>query len=541
MGQLYYPEWKKVRNPIKFRTTSLGSELSKACILITGFLLFWVNTGFAQMPLLDKTITIPRQNTTVYNALNLISQKADCLFIYDSKTVESDKRVKLQADNQTLKQVLDNLLVNPALSYKVIGKHILIYKAKEGNHKDVLPDIHVPIPAKDTLKNTVIRGYIFDNETKTAIPFATIGIEEENIGTITNSDGYFTLKIPASLAGTSLVVSHMGYMSQRIPVQLLNEHQVDFYLDRRIISIQEVIIRYIDPNAIVAKALEQRKVNNAVEPVYLTTFYREGVQKNNKYISYSEAVFKVFKSSYTLSEHSDQVKMLKSRKIQDENPRDTVFLKLKAGVLSSLQLDIVKCVPGFLDLSPPTEYNYTYSDLVSYNAKDAYAITFTQKENLKKALYTGTLYIDKENFAILGADFEINQDYLDIAADELVLKKSRRLIVKLEKINYSVSYMPFNGRYYLQHARCDIQLKTRLRNRLSSDNFHTFLELATCNIDTLNVERFPRQEVMKPNVVFSDQPYSLPDDFWGDFNVIVPEAKLTEALLKIMVKIEEIK
>jgi hypothetical protein len=46
---------------------------------------------------------------------------------------------------------------------------------------------------------------------------------------------------------------------------------------------------------------------------------------------------------------------------------------------------------------------------------------------------------------------------------------------------------------------------------------------------------------MKPNVVFSDQPYSLPDDFWGDFNVIVPEAKLTEALLKIMVKIEEIK
>ena len=71
---------------------------------------------------------------------------------------------------------------------------------------------------------------------------------EENIGTITNNDGFFTLKIPASLIGTSLVVSHLGYMSQRIPVQLLNEQQVDFYLDRRIISIQEVIIRYIDPN-----------------------------------------------------------------------------------------------------------------------------------------------------------------------------------------------------------------------------------------------------------------------------------------------------
>jgi hypothetical protein len=541
MGLLYYPEIKKVRSQIKFRAFGPRPLLSKACILIAGFLLFLAYTGFAQMPLLDKAITIPKQNTTIYNALNLISQKADCLFIYDSKTIESDKHVKLQAENQPLKKVLDNLLANPSLSYKIIGKHILIYKAIEESKETILPDIQAIIPVNDTAKNKLIKGYVFDNETKTILPFATIGIEEENIGTVTNTDGYFTLKIPASLSGTSLVVSHMGYMSQRIPVQLLHEQQVDFYMDRRIISIQEVIIRYIDPNAIVAKALEQRKVNNAVEPVYLTTFYREGVQKNQKYISYSEAVFKVFKSDYTLSEHSDQVKMLKSRKIQDDNPRDTVFLKLKAGVLSALQLDIVKCVPGFLDLTPPSEYNYTYSDMVSYNAKDAYVITFVQKEDLRKALYAGTIYIEKESFAILGADFEINKDYLDIAADELVLKKSRRLIVKLEKINYSVSYMPFNGRYYLQHARCDIHLKTRLRNRLTSDNFHTFLELATCSIDTNNVERFPRQEVMKPNVVFSDQPYSMPDDFWGEFNVIVPEEKLTEALLKIIGKIEEIK
>ena len=541
MGQLYYPKIKKVQSQINFCVYSPMPQLSKACILITGFLLFGVNIIFAQVSLLDKLITIPKQNTTVYGALNLISQKADCLFIYDSKTVESDKRVKLHADNQPLKKVLDNLLANPSLSYKVIGKHILIYKMNKDTHNDVLPGIHIPIPVTDTLKNTVIRGYIFDNENKSVLPYATIGIEEENIGTIANTEGYFTLKIPASLAGTSLVVSHMGYMSQRVPVQLLNEQQVDFYMNRRIISIQEVIIRYIDPNAIVAKALDQRIINNAVEPVYLTTFYREGVQKNKKYISYSEAVFKVFKSSYTLSEHSDQVKMLKSRKIQDDNLRDTVFLKLKAGVLSALQLDIAKCIPGFLDLTTPAEYNYTYSDLVSYNAKDAYAITFVQKEDLQKALYAGTIYIEKESFAILGADFEINKDYIDIAADELVLKKSRRLIVKLEKINYSVSYMPFNGKYYLKHARCDIQLKTRLRNRLSSDNFNTFLELATCNIDTNNVERFPRQEVMKPNVVFSDHAFSTTDDFWGDFNVIVPEAKLTEALLKIMGMIEEIK
>jgi hypothetical protein len=229
--------------------------------------------------------------------------------------------------------------------------------------------------------------------------------------------------------------------------------------------------------------------------------------------------------------------LLKSRKIQAPDISDTVFLKLKAGVQSALQLDIASSVPGFLDLAPPVEYTYGYSNLVSYDARDAYAVTFVQNAGLRKALYSGTLYIEKESFAILGASFEINPDFLDLAAEELVLKKSHRLIVKLRKINYSVSYMPFNGRYYLSHARCDIEVTTRLRHHISTDNFKTFLELATCYIDTSSVVKFPKQEEMKPGVVFQDQPYITDDSFWGDFNTITPETKLSEALKGIMVKL----
>ena len=210
--------------------------------------------------------------------------------------------------------MLDNILSDPRLDYKVLGKHILIYRTD----KNTTPEnkIQAGIPVIDTIKTLVIKGHIYDKENRVAIPYATIGITEENIGTVTNSDGFFTLKIPASLTGTSLFVSHLGYMSQSIPVQLKDRQQVDFYLDRRVISIQEVIIRYIDPDLIIEKAIDQRKVNYAPAPAYLTTFYREGVRKNNKYISYSEAVFKIYKAPYTAGEHSDQVKLLKSRKVR---------------------------------------------------------------------------------------------------------------------------------------------------------------------------------------------------------------------------------
>ena len=538
MGLLYYLKSREAQNRTESCRSGFGHSLCLACVFSLTALLIQVNAAFTQVPLLEKPISIPKQNTTLYEALNLISRKADCLFIYESETIESDKKVKLHADNQPLVKVLDKLLANPDLQYKVLGKHILIFNSGKSSQPAIT--IKQDVKVQDSVRNILINGHIYDKENKAAIPYATIGIVEENIGTVTNNDGFFAIKIPALFAGTSLIVSHLGFMSQAIPVSLINEQQVDLYLDRRVISIQEVIIRYIDPLIIIEKALELRKLNNALEPAYLTTFYREGVQKNKKYVSYSEAVFKIYKSPYTAGEHADQVKLLKSRKVQDVNPRDTVLLKLKAGVQSALQLDIVKSVPGFLDQALPAEYTYKYSDLVSFNSKDAYAITFEQKPGLDKALYTGTVYIEKEGFALLGADFEINPSYLDIAARDLVLKKSSRLIVKLEKISYSLSYMPYNGKYYLGHVRCDIRLKTRLRNHLSADNFYTFLELATCNIDTAAVIKFPKQELLKPGVVFSDQPYHNNDAFWGDFNTITPEAKLSEALKGIMGKIEEI-
>jgi hypothetical protein len=510
------------------------------------FRIYWVFTivallfsscpAFAQEQLLDKTITIKRQNTTLYNALNLISEKADCFFIYDSETVENDKHVKLEADHISLKQVLDRLLEDPHLTYKVIEQHILIYKA----NKESQTIIDSPPTDADTIKNILIKGHVYDNQDKKPVPFASIGIQVQNIGTISNSDGYFIVKVPAQFSGASLIVSHLGYQNQNIPIKLLNEQKVDIFLDRKIISMQEVIIHFVDPASIVAKAMQMRKVNNSEFPVYMTTFYREGVQKNDRYISYSEAVFKVYKSSFEHDEQSDQVKLLKSRKIQNINQNDTSLVKLKAGILAGLQLDIVKCIPSFLDEEEFASYTYRYSDLISYNNQNAYVISFVQNKSVEEPMYTGTLYIDKESFAILGADFEINPNYLNKAADYLIVKKSRQLIVRLEKINYSISYMAFNNRYYISHARCDIHLKTRVRNHLSFDNFSTYLETATCNIDTVNVSRFGKQEIIKPNVVFSDAPYKYDETFWGDYNIIAPEEKLSDALSRITSKIEKI-
>ncbi len=160
MGLLYYLKSGKAQSLTESCKYHLRHCFSYACILSAFVLLCPANAVYGQLSLLDKVISIPKQNTTLYEALNLISQKADCSFIYESETIESNKRVKLHAENQPLGKVLDNLLSDPRLEYKILGRHILIYRAG----KEVNPAITIQpdIPAKDTIKNVLIKGHIYD-------------------------------------------------------------------------------------------------------------------------------------------------------------------------------------------------------------------------------------------------------------------------------------------------------------------------------------------------------------------------------------------
>lgn len=77
--------------------------------------------------------------------------------------------------------------------------------------------------------------------------------------------------------------------------------------------------------------IEHRDRNCSTSPVYLTTFYREGVQLKNKFQSLTEAVFKVYKSPTMEPGLKDQVKLLKMSKIDNREQTDSVLAKSAPG------------------------------------------------------------------------------------------------------------------------------------------------------------------------------------------------------------------
>ena len=88
----------------------------------------------------------------------------------------------------------------------------------------------------------------------------------------------------------------------------------------------------------------------------MTGFYREGVMKKSELQTYSEAILQIYKSAYSGTLLGDQIKVYKSRKIENTDRSDTLAIRLKAGLSTCLELDGAKNIFDFLSTESMADY-----------------------------------------------------------------------------------------------------------------------------------------------------------------------------------------
>lgn len=485
---------------------------------------------------LDRVIRLPKSKGTVYHLLNQVSEKTGYLFIYDSKLVNNERIVKLKGGSYTVRQAIYDIIDNHRLELRTVGNHILIHQPTNAT---ALPS--KTIQGQDSISFFTLEGRLLDKLSKESIPYATVSVVGTSIGSVTNQNGGFRLHLPDSLRTSQIAFSHLGYVPQQIEASLLISNNSTLSLEPKVIPIQEVIIRVVNPIRLLREMMEFREKNYSRRPVYLTSFYREGIERKSKFVSLTEAIFKIYKPAYQDQLVSDQVKLLKMRCITNRLEKDTLVAKMKSGIDACLQLDLIKSLPDFLTPDPKNnQYTYTSSDLTVIDGRLANVISFEQREGVNEPLYRGELYIDSESSALLRTRFEIHPKYVTKAADMLVEKKSRNIRITPQKIVYTTSYKLWNETYYMNHVRGDLYFKVKTKKRTwGSTSLHTWFEMVTCKIDTEQVSRFPRSEKLPTRTIFADTNFRYDESFWENFNVIPPEEELSNAIEKIASKIEE--
>lgn len=386
-----------------------------------------------------------------------------------------------------------------------------------------------------------IKGKVVDAETGTPLVFASVSVTETNVGIITNIDGEFTLKINESLASKNLEISYLGYKNKVIPLSQMknNGFKNIISLEAAPIPIKEIIVKPLNPEEIVGKAIDRISKNYESIPNLMTAFYRETIRKNRTYVSIGEAVVEIFKAPYNSDMRFDGARIYKGRKSSDVEKMDTVLFKLQGGPVSVLQLDLAKNTDLILTRDAMKYYDYSLTGVIEIDEKPHYVIDFIQKPSVEIPLFMGSLYIEADSYAISEAEFGFNLSDKAAVSSIFIKKKPLGMEVTPEIATYRAKYREQDGKWHFAYSRAEVKFKVHWKKKLFNTYYTTMSELAITDRTDQEVIKFAGKDKIKYSDIFSEKVTAFTDpEFWGDYNVIEPDQSIESAIRRLSRKLK---
>lgn len=387
-------------------------------------------------------------------------------------------------------------------------------------------------------RERVIYGVVKNSKNNRALANVNIMVEGENVGTVTNEDGAFSLKLSEQEGG--IVVSHLSFQNRYIsPLQIKQANGIlMILLDPASVELKEVNVYGGDPRDLVAKAIERIPQNYAEEKHLFSAFYRETIQKRRHYIEISEAFMDVYKTGYGWRNiASDRVRIQKGRRLASQKTSDTLAVKISGGPNLSLFLDVVKNKEELLSREEMDFYDFAMESHEMIDDRMQYVVRFYPRVKQEYALYEGVLYIDQESLAVTRAEFELDMSDQNKAVDFILRNKPLGLRFKPARMAFVVAYKQQNGRSYLNYVGSELRFKCDWKKRLFSSTFTVKSEMVMVDrtdnpaVVIKGKDSFRQKQILNYVV---DQYWS--PEFWSEYNIIEPSESLESGVKKLKKK-----
>ena len=474
---------------------------------------------------LDKIISIEARNETIASVLEKIAAQAHVYFSYDPTAINADKKIDASITSKSIREVLD-VLLESKFTYQALDQQIIITLPGSDSEKKK----EVEAPGKP--KIIIFHGKVIDRDEKEVLPYSSISVLKRNIGTISNIDGNFELKIPDTTPNDTVIVSCLGYKQFRLPVWEISNDEVTILLQPTTFQLHEIKVTYISPQDILSRIVSKIELNYPQDPEIMTSFYREVLKQDKNYIDVAEAVMDIRKSSYGNIFTEDKVKLIKGRKSLNVKPYQLVDFKIQGGPYYITKLDVVKTLDSFLDPEFTPLYKYSLEEIVEFNNRSTYVIHFKPKEKVDNPFYQGTLLVDMSSFALVQADFELSRSGLKLAQESLIKKKPKDFFVRPLEVHYLVQYRRLEDKWHLSNAQASMSFRVKSKQDRINSVFQSTSDLLITDFKPDDGTRFKRNETFNSKDIFTEMINTSEKDFWGDYNIIKPSEDLNKALKK---------
>lgn len=171
----------------------------------------------------NTKLSFKLNDVKVKDVLNVIEEKSEFYFLFNSKLVDVDRKVDINVSNQQVEKILDNLFVGTNVGYTVIDRQIIIQPL---NHSS----------EAGAVQQKTVSGVVKD-ESGQPIPGVSVVIKGTTKGTLTDMDGKFQIEVAGS--DKVLQFSFVGMKTQEVTVG--DQRNITVTLSQETIGIEEVV------------------------------------------------------------------------------------------------------------------------------------------------------------------------------------------------------------------------------------------------------------------------------------------------------------
>lgn len=195
--------------------------IMKLMIVLTMlFLLNATANTYSQGAKLDVSI----QQATLKELFEQIKSQSDYKFLYNNDLVNDDLKIDVKIKGGSIEEILAESLKRSNLSFKVIGKQVIVYPAEAYPDPGIQP------------RANIIKGVISD-PAGAPLPGATITIDGTTRGVITDVDGSFSIE---ANPGEKLVFSFIGM--ETAVMEVTDQKQINLQMQEKKSELEEVTV-----------------------------------------------------------------------------------------------------------------------------------------------------------------------------------------------------------------------------------------------------------------------------------------------------------
>lgn len=402
-----------------------------------------------------------------------------------------------------------------------------------------------------------ISGTVKEKTTGTPLSFANVRVLGTTLGTSANKDGKFDLKLKQGRY--SLVSSYLGYNSDTLNINVIDDMFVDFELTQSNIELAEVVVLPGENPAleIIRNAIRRKKERNEKILSYEFEAYTKGIIKteddliagnNSIGIGVGSKDSSELKISGILENQSkgffkkpNQYKETIIARKQSSNFPSSINILTGGRLIQNLYSDDInffgKALPGPIADNALDYYYFYIVRTIPLDNKTVYQINLTPDDDNDPG-FTGNIFIADSTFDLIKVDLNLNR-----AANTGGIFDTINVFQQFSEYENNI-YMPVDYRLFITAnvlglARFGFELNTilydyKINPGIEDDFFDMAILTVTQDADKkdslywINSQTIPNTSDEQEAYLRIDSISNVPRTFWDNFSWLNSRMSFTE-------------